>query len=157
MLEIERKYLVKNSSYKDLASQKREIAQGYLTRKPERTVRVRISGEKGYLTVKGITTSFTRHEYEYEIPLSDACEMLAMCEKGIVEKCRYIVDFKGHRWEVDEYQGALKGLVVAEIELAREDVEFSLPSFVGKEVTGNPEYYNSTLSEMAATGAFPKP
>lgn len=145
MLEIEHKYLVINDSYKNIAKSHREIHQGYLNRKPERTVRVRTVGQSGYLTVKGKNSGDTRLEFEYEIPLEDALKMLGLCEPGIIVKTRYIVDFGGMTWEVDEYHGDREGLVVAEIELPYTGYKYELPPFVGENVTGNPLYYNSNL------------
>lgn len=144
-LEIERKYLVNDSSYKTLASGKVEIRQGYLNRDPERTVRVRTFGDKGFLTVKGKNRGEVRLEFEYEVPISDALEMLALCGGDIVEKIRYFVDYDGLTWEVDEYIRRLEGLVVAEVELPAEGCQVVLPPFVGEEVTGDPRYYNSNL------------
>lgn len=144
--EIERKFLVKDSSYKDLAIESFELRQGYLSRNPDATVRVRISGDKAWLTVKSRNKGAERGEWEYCIPASDASEMFALCE-GTIEKRRWIVDAgSGLRWEVDEFEGRHKGLVVAEIELPTEDTSFTLPSFVGEEVTGDPRYYNSVLA-----------
>lgn len=144
-LEIERKYLVNGTSYRGLASHSVQIRQGYLSRIPEHTVRVRTKGEKGYITVKGKNHGAVRLEYEYEIPVTDASEMLGICEPPIIEKIRYYVPQEGLTWEIDEYLGARKGLTVAEIEIDSIDQSFSKPSFIGEEVTGNPEYYNSNL------------
>lgn len=144
-LEIEHKYLVKNDSYRTLASSSVCISQGYLCREPERTVRVRVKGDRGYLTVKGKNEGATRQEFEYEISSEDAVNILAMCVPPILEKTRYIVPFEGHIWEVDEFHGRRKGLVTAEIELASEDEEYSIPGFVGENVTGNSAYFNSNL------------
>jgi CYTH domain-containing protein len=120
--------------------------QGYLNSAKERTVRVRTIDDKGFLTIKGITTGATRVEYEYEIPHSDCTEMLDdLAEKPIIEKARYKIEFGGFVWEVDEFFGVNKGLVVAEIELESEDQAFEKPSWVGEEVTGDPRYYNSSL------------
>ena len=145
MTEIERKYLVAGSSFKEMAREKTEISQGYLNRDPERTVRVRILGEKGFLTVKGITEGCCRKEFEYGIPHADALELLGLCEEGILRKTRYIVDYEGWKWEIDEYHGRLEGLTVAEIELPSADATYPLPPFIGIEVTGDPSYYNSAL------------
>lgn len=145
MLEIEHKYLVISDSYKNMAKSHREIRQGYLNRMPERTVRVRTVGQSGYLTVKGKNSGDTRLEFEYEIPLEDALKMLELCEHGIIVKTRYIVDFGGMTWEVDEYHGDREGLVVAEIELPYSGYKYELPPFVGENVTGDPRYYNSNL------------
>lgn len=144
-LEIERKFLVKDMSFKDMSRSSLNIRQGYLNRIPERTVRVRIRGDKGYLTIKGINKGMTRKEFEYEIPFADAQELLDLCEPPVLEKERYIVDYKGFVWEVDCFHGKNEGLVTAEIELPSEDTEFPIPAFVGQEVTGNPDYYNSNL------------
>jgi len=143
--EIERKFLVNSDSFRQLASASHKIAQGYLNREPERTVRIRIRDNSGFITVKTHNRGATRNEWEYEIPVSDACEMLKACERPI-EKIRYIVPAEnGLRWEVDVFEGRLSGLVVAEIELPSEDARFPLPAFIGREVTGDPAYYNSNL------------
>ena len=144
-LEIEHKYLVKNDSYKSLATSSLRISQGYLCRKPESTVRVRIKDNKGYITVKGKNSGSVRKEFEYPIPFYDAMEMLAMCEPPILEKTRYIVPFGAHTWEVDEFGGTRSGLTTAEIELSSENERYDIPDFVGEDVTGNPAYYNSNL------------
>ncbi len=144
-LEIEHKYLVKNDSYKNHSSHSFRISQGYLSREPERTVRVRIKDNKGFLTIKGKNIGATRAEFEYEIRLEDAEKLLSMCVPPILEKIRYIVPFEGHIWEVDEFLGNKAGLVTAEIELKSTDEEYILPNFVGENVTGNPKYYNSNL------------
>lgn len=144
-LEIEHKYLVKEDSYMEMAVDVREIKQGYLQRDPERTVRVRTVGNRGYVTVKGITVGGVRREYEYEIPVADAREMLGMCEPPVIAKRRYIVPFAGKRWEVDRFDGALAPLVTAEIELSEPDEHYEVPPFVGEDVTGDPAYYNSSL------------
>lgn len=146
-LEIEHKYLVNDDSYRSMSSSVREIRQGYLSRVPERTVRVRTVDDKGYITVKGLTRGFVRLEYEYEIPAEDARELLGLCQPPILEKRRYIVDYAGKKWEVDEFMGHLSPLVLAEIELASEDERYDLPPFIGKNVTGDPRYYNSNLSK----------
>lgn len=144
-VEIEKKYLVKNDSYRGVAYKSSRIAQGYLNRDPERTVRVRIKDDKGFLTVKGKNRGIERLEFEYEIPLSDADAMLSLCSGKILEKVRYYVKHDGFVWEVDEFKGELSPLVVAEIELPSCETSFSLPPFIGKEVTGDPRYYNSQL------------
>ena len=141
--EIERKFLVISSSYRALASSSFRIRQGYLSTNPASTVRVRTKGDQGYITVKGITSGATRNEWEYEIPLKDAEEMLKLTEEGtVIDKTRFIVG----RWEVDEFHGHLDGLVVAEIELTDENESFGLPDFIGREVTGDARYYNSVLA-----------
>lgn len=148
-IEIERKYLVANEGYKRFETAVIEIRQGYLSREPERTVRIRTWNDKGYITVKGLSHGASRCEYEYEIPHSDACEMLEMCEGPILHKRRHLVDYADHRWEVDEFLGQLSPLVTAEIELTSEAEAFELPPFVGKDVTGDPNYYNSNLMSLA--------
>lgn len=144
-LEIEHKYLVKSDTYKSMATKAIRILQGYLSRDPERTVRVRIKGEKGYITVKGKNSGAVRLEFEYEIDLEDAKKMIELSIPHILEKIRYIVPFEGKIWEVDEFLGAHKGLVTAEIELESADEQYQVPDFIGENVTGNPDYYNSNL------------
>ena len=143
--EIEHKYLVKDTTYKEMARTSHHIVQGYLQRDPLRTVRVRIRDERGFITVKGLTRGDTRLEFEYEIPLADAREMIGMCEGKVIDKTRWIVDFGGYIWEVDEFHGDREGLTVAEIELRDSSHAYPLPPFAGKEVTGDPAYYNSNL------------
>ena len=143
--EIERKFLVKGDSWRGLASGKR-YRQGYLSTIKERTVRVRTVGERGFIAVKGINAGATRSEYEYEIPLSDACEMLdQLCERPLIEKTRYRIWFGDLAWEVDEFEGKNLGLITAEIELKDENQPVSLPDWIGPEVTDDPRYYNSNL------------
>lgn len=144
-LEIEHKYLVTDNSYKSLAFEHLEIRQGYLNRLPERTVRVRTIGERGFLTVKGKNSGDVRHEYEYEVPFKDALEMLQLCEPGIIEKTRYKVKFDHLTWEIDEYHGCREGLTVAEVEIPCSSHSYKTPPFIGENVTGNPRYYNSNL------------
>ncbi len=144
--EIERKFLVTNDSWKKPAGGVR-YRQAYLSRTPERTVRVRTAGGKGYLTIKGLTTGAKRVEYEYEIPHADATSMIdTLCESPVLEKDRYTLEHAGFRWEIDVFTGANQGLVVAEIELEQEEQFFARPDWVGKEVTGDVRYYNSNLS-----------
>ena len=142
-VEIERKFMVRADFCPQVAGT--EMAQGYLSRDPQRTVRVRLAGGRGYLTVKGETRGMVRAEYEYEIPPSDARAMLALCDPPLVEKTRYVVDAAGRRWEVDVFHGANDGLVVAEVELPSETAEVTLPAWVDREVTGEKRYYNSSL------------
>lgn len=144
--EIEHKYLVKNDGYKEMASSVKEIRQGYLSRCPERVVRVRTVDGEGFLTVKGKNIGDTRLEFEYAIPYKDALEMLSLCEGRVIEKKRYIVEYEGHLWEVDEFGGDLSPLATAEIELSSSDEPYAIPDFVGENVTGKPEYYNSSLT-----------
>lgn len=143
--EIERKFLVKNHDWHEKFLKKTEIAQGYLSSNP--TVRVRVEGSQGFITIKGKTTlsGMTRNEWEYDIPLEDAAEMLILCT-GIVYKTRYIIPNGDHKIELDFFRGDNAGLVVAEIELLSEEDEFNKPSWLGEEVTGQIKYYNSELS-----------
>lgn len=143
-IEIERKFLVTGDGWR--GGQATPYSQGYLNRDKHRTVRVRLAGERGYLTVKGITTGCSRAEFEYEIPVADARQLLALCEPPLIEKLRHVVDFHGNRWEVDEFLGELAGLVLAEIELTASDQPFDRPGWLGKEVTGDERYYNANLS-----------
>ncbi len=143
--EIERKFLVKDDTFKTLA-QGTSYRQGYLNSQKERVVRVRTIAEKGFLTVKGITTGATRVEYEYEIPAKDAEAMLdELCEKPLIEKNRYKIKQGNFIWEVDEFFGENKGLICAEVELEREAQSYDKPEWIGEEVTGNPKYFNSNL------------
>lgn len=143
--EIERKFLVKGNSWRNLASGK-PYRQGYLSTVKERTVRVRSVGDKGYITVKGPTVGATESEYEYEVPLADANEMLDhLCERPLIEKIRYRIPAGDVTWEVDEFQGENRGLITAEVELADENQAISIPDWIGVEVTGDPRYFNSNL------------
>jgi len=144
-VEIEYKYLVKNDNYKVLATSQTHISQGYLSKVPERTVRVRVRDGHGFLTVKGKNHGAVRAEFEYEIPVEDARRMLELCMPPLLEKTRYIVPFEGCIWEVDEFSGNHDGLVTAEIELKSENDSYSIPDFIGENVTGNPLYFNSNL------------
>ena len=143
--EIEHKYLVINDSFKELACNQHEIRQGFLSRDPERTVRVRVLDDKAFITIKGKGAGSAHPEYEYRIPMEDALEMLVLCEPPIIEKTRYIVHHKGNRWEVDVFHGHREGLILAELEVPSEDYTFPLPPFVGQDVTGQPQYYNSAM------------
>lgn len=145
-VEIERKFLIRDPSCLQGATGLR-ISQGYLSHAVEATVRVRLVGERGFLAVKGETTGTRRSEYEYEIPGDDARELLALCSKGRIEKVRHRVPVGRHVWEVDVFEGENAGLVVAEIELADEGESFERPQWLGEEVTGDPRYYNRSLSE----------
>lgn len=148
--EIERKFLVKNDSYKELASTKTRIIQGYLSSVPERTVRIRIIGNNGFITVKGKSneTGVSRYEWEKEIPINEAKELLNLCETGIVDKVRHNIKVGEHIFEVDEFYGDNNGLVVAEVELSAENESFEKPEWIYKEVTGENKYYNSQLIKM---------
>ena len=145
-LEIERKFLVADG-FKPSAAIFFRISQGYLNSSPERTIRVRIKGEKGFLTVKGLSSESgaSRYEWEKEIPVSEAAELLRLCEPGIIDKTRYLIEADSHTFEVDEFHGENEGLVIAEIELSSEDEAFTKPSWLGEEVTGDARYYNSML------------
>lgn len=149
--EIERKYLVSDNSFKCVASESHRMTQGYLSHTPESTVRIRIVDQmKGFVTIKGITIGASRGEWEYEIPVNDAVEMLALCpDEHLIDKIRHIVYHDGKRWEIDEFIRPCPGLVLAEIELTHEDDKFTIPPFVGVEVTGNPKYYNSNLTSIS--------
>jgi CYTH domain-containing protein len=148
MIEIERKFLVKSEEFKALAFAKNEIYQGYLNSNPERTVRVRIKGNQGYLTIKGKgnETGMSRLEWEKEIPVDEAKMLLNLCESGVISKVRYEVKFGNHVYEVDEFFGENEGLILAEIELQSEEEVFEKPHWLGEEVTNNEKYYNSYLS-----------
>ncbi len=144
-LEIERKFLVVGDAWRALAEGV-VYRQGYLSTDADRTLRVRTVGPKGYLTVKGITVGATRTEFEYEIPVADADAMLdELCLRPLIEKTRHRIEFDGLVWEVDVFAGDNHGLVVAEVELAREDQAFRLPDWIGEEVTDDPRYYNANL------------
>ncbi len=148
-LEIERKFLVLSSDFKDEAAYKYRIAQGFLNTDPERTVRVRIADNKGFLTIKGRgnESGATRFEWETEISVYEATDLIDLCEPPIVEKFRYNVPVGKHCFEVDEFLRENKGLVVAEIELKHEEEPFQTPDWLGREVTGESKYYNSQLTK----------
>lgn len=144
--EIERKFLVKGE-FKARAVNATRITQGYLSTVPERTVRIRINGEKGFITIKGIgsASGVSRYEWEMEIPYTEAEELLEICEPGIIDKTRYLVNAGRHTFEVDVFSGENQGLVVAEVELGSEDETFERPDWLGKEVTGDVRYFNANL------------
>jgi len=146
-LEIERKYLVLDDSYKREAFSSYHIAQGYICSERGRTVRVRIRDQQGFITIKGPSDigGLARYEFEQEIPLTDAQELMKLCEPGIIDKTRWLVKSGDFTFEVDEFHGDNAGLVVAEVELTTVDDQPVLPSFIGKEVTGDRRYYNSQL------------
>lgn len=145
--EIERKFLVVGDAWRALA-QGVAYRQGYLCRAGGCSVRVRIAGEKAFLTVKGRTSGITRAEYEYEIPLADGEELLGnLAEKPIITKTRRKIPYAGFVWDVDEFHGANQGLILAEIELEREDQPFDKPAWIGEEVTGDPRYGNAALAQ----------
>lgn len=149
MIEIERKFLIVSHNFKNEAFAANAIKQGYLNSNPERTVRVRIKGDKGFLTIKGKSNEAgtVRAEWEKEITLADAEQLLQLCEPGTIDKKRYRVKAGNHIFEVDEFFGDNAGLVIAEIELKYEDEEFEHPAWLGKEVTGDIRYYNSYISQ----------
>lgn len=151
--EIERKFLVKDLSFKEVAYSSSRIAQGYICSSRGRTVRVRIRNEKGYLTIKGPAgeNGLSRYEWEKELPLDEALELMKLCEPGLIDKTRYLVQSGKHVFEVDEFYGDNEGLVVAEVELASEDETFEKPDFIGEEVTGIAKYYNSFLMKFPYT------
>lgn len=144
--EIERKFLVCNEAWRGAGSARRMV-QGYLSLDPERTVRVRIAGERAWVTVKGVTSGCTRVEHEFEVPVEKAEGMLALCLPEVIDKTRHEIHVAGHLWEVDEFHGANAGLVVAEIELKEEGEVFEKPAWLGQEVTEDPRYYNASLAQ----------
>lgn len=147
-LEIERKFLVNNNVFIKEAYKDKKIIQGFLSSVPERSVRIRIIGKKGFLTVKGLgnTSGTTRYEWEKEISLNDATDLLKICEPGIIDKTRHYVNSGNHTFEVDVFYGENKGLVIAEIELSSEEERFKKPNWLGNEITGIIKYYNSSLA-----------
>ena len=149
MIEIERKFLVKSEDFKSDAIKNERIVQGFLNTDPLRTVRVRIKGDKGYLTVKGKgnRNGTTRFEWEKEIAVKEADALLKLSEPGVIDKVRYYVEVGKHIFEVDEFSGENSGLIVAEIELEHEDEDFLKPNWLGAEVTSDIKYYNSQLSK----------
>lgn len=146
--EIERKFLLNNTiweQWKEKATEGIRIVQGYLSRRKESTVRVRIAGEDAWLTVKGVTEGDIREEYEYPVPIEDAERMIRMCEDGVVEKTRWKISYENLIYEIDIFEGRLSGLMLCEVELPERNMEIKLPPFVGVEVTGDSRYYNSNL------------
>ena len=152
-LEIERKFLVKDDSFKSLAYHSSRIAQGYICSSRGRTVRVRIRDEKAYLTIKGPADvkGLGRYEWEKEIPLDEGKELMKLCEPGMIDKTRYLVKSGKHIFEVDEFYGENEGLTIAEVELSSEDEAYEKPDFIGEEVTGDVRYYNSFLMKNPFT------
>ncbi len=143
--EIERKFLVKGDSWRAL-DEGVVYRQGYLSTVKERTVRIRTINDKAYLTVKGVTQGISRVEYEYEIPVTDANELLDdLCERPLIEKTRYTISIGHHIWEIDEFDGENRGLILAEVELSSEDQAVDLPEWIGAEVSDDPRYYNANL------------
>ena len=149
MLEIERKFLVNSEDFKKEAYKIEHIVQGFLNRDPERTVRVRLYNEQGVLTVKGLSSDdgLKRFEWEKDITKTEAKALLEFCEQGVIDKLRYNIKVGSHIFEVDEFFGENKGLIIAEVELNSEDEVFEKPNWLGKEVTGDIKYYNSQLSK----------
>ncbi|WP_196895601.1 CYTH domain-containing protein [Aureivirga marina] len=149
MQEIERKFLIKNESFKEEAYKKEYIKQAFLNSDKNRTVRIRLKDDSAFLTIKGISNKegTTRFEWEKEISVEEAQSLFLICEKGEIEKFRYLVKMNNHIYEVDEFLGENKGLIVAEIELNSEEEAFEKPNWLGEEVTGDIKYYNSCLSK----------
>jgi len=149
MQEIERKFLVTSDDFKTQAIRQARIVQGFLNTNPSRTVRVRIYGTQGFITVKGKSneTGMSRFEWEHEISVIEAEELMKLCEPGVIEKIRFEVKSGNHVFEVDEFLDENKGLIVAEVELNSETESFLKPLWLGKEVTGDKKYYNSNLSK----------
>lgn len=148
--EIERKFLVCSEAFKTEATGKTNIVQGFLNTHPKRTVRVRIKGSKGFLTVKGISndSGLSRLEWEKEISKEEAMALMQLCEKGVISKARYEIPLGNHIFEVDVFDGDNEGLIIAEVELESENEGFEKPDWLGKEVTGELKYYNSQLSKL---------
>lgn len=149
MIEIERKFLVTSHAFKNQAHSKTHIIQGFLNTDKARTVRVRLKGDKGVLTVKGPSTSdgLSRFEWEKDIDKTDAEALLKLCEKGVIDKIRYEIKVAQHIFEVDEFFGDNEGLIIAEVELNSKDEHFEKPDWLGEEVTGDIKYYNSQISK----------
>jgi adenylate cyclase len=144
--EIERKFLVRPRTWSELGPGL-VIRQGYLSTAIERTVRVRTYGDRGYVTIKGVTSGISRDEYEYEIPFGDATEIIdRLCHRPLIEKTRYRIPFAGHTFEVDEFTGANRGLTVAEVELKSADEKIELPDWIDRDVSSDPRYFNSNLA-----------
>ena len=148
-MEIERKYLVTSDSYKQMAVTRYHICQGYISREKTGTVRIRITDDKAYLTIKGKPAAghFARYEWEKEIDVQEAKELMQLCQGTIIDKTRWIIPAKeeGLKWEVDEFHGKHEGLTLAEIELTSEEQEVEKPDFVGEDVTSDPRYYNANM------------
>ena len=153
MLEIERKFAVKSTNFLANAKESYKITQGYLNTDKNRTVRVRIKGSKGFITVKGISSAdgLSRFEWEKEIDVKDAEALLLLCEDFVIDKTRYIIPFDAVVFEVDVFEGSNKGLVIAEVELETTDQQFAKPDWLGEELTGDERFYNAYLSNMPFT------
>lgn len=150
--EIERKFLV-DGDFKPYAVKQEHIVQGYLSSHPERSVRVRIKENEAYITIKGVTndSGLSRYEWEKEIPVSEAMDLINLCEPGVIDKTRYYIPNGSLFFEVDEFHGENEGLVMAELELKTETQDYLRPDWLGKEVTGDTRYYNSSLTKMPYT------
>ncbi|MDR0988501.1 MAG: CYTH domain-containing protein [Prevotellaceae bacterium] len=146
--EIERKFLVISEEYKLKAYSHSHIVQGYICRTSGKTVRIRIRNGKGYLTIKGASDAagISRYEWEHELSITEAQELMQLCDPGVIDKTRYLVRYGTHTFEVDEFDGANAGLVIAEVELQSENEPFEIPNFIGREVTGDRRYYNAQLT-----------
>ena len=144
-VEIERKFLVTKEDWRPLGEPVHYL-QGYLVADGKRTVRIRIAGKEGFLTIKGESSGMSRQEFEYRVPVGEALEMIRLCSTPVVEKYRTKVLYRGKIWEVDEFEGENKGLILAEIELTAEDESFAVPPWIGEEVTSELKYYNSRLA-----------
>lgn len=146
--EIERKFLVTNTDWKKLATQSMSIQQGYFCHNDQVSIRVRVTEKQAWLNFKSINIGIQRAEYDYEIPVADAWEMLeSLCQKPIIEKIRYLVPYQNHTWEIDVFEGKNSGLVIAELELETRDELFSKPDWIGDEVTEDQRYYNPWLCQ----------
>lgn len=150
MIEIERKFLITSQEFKKEAFKNTKIEQGFLNTHKDRTVRVRLTGNQGYITVKGLSSDngLSRFEWEKEISKEDAKALLKLCEPGTIEKTRYEIEFNQHIFEVDVFHGDNEGLIIAEVELKDENEKAEKPNWIGKEVTGNVKYYNAMLSKQ---------
>lgn len=148
MIEIERKFLVNSTAYKDQAFAKTRISQGYICTDPERTVRIRLKGNEGYITIKGASSEngLSRFEWEKKISFEEAQKLFVLCKKGKIDKTRFEVKVGSHTYEIDEFHGENNGLVLAEIELESENQAFEKPDWLGQEVTNDERYYNTYLS-----------
>lgn len=144
-IEIERKFLVENDNWKPHIRKTYRIKQGYLNLEIERSVRIRIKGDKGYITIKGVTNNISRAEFEYEIPFADAEKLINLCVSPIIEKTRHEIVLEENTWEIDEFYGENKGLIIAELELKSEQQEYKTPNWLGVEVSNDPQYYNLNL------------
>lgn len=153
MLEIERKFLTTSTAFIQEATQAQKIVQGYLNSHPERTVRVRIKNEKGFITIKGKgdSTGTTRFEWEKEIGIEEARALIQLCESGVIDKTRYLIPKGNHVFEVDVFEGENRGLIMAEIELSSSNEIFEKPNWLGEEVTTDERYYNAYLSKKPFT------